>query len=144
MSTTAHPANRTSSFPLGSIAAAIAADVASVLLFVVLGRRTHESGTGVLDLLETAAPFLLALAVGWLAVGPTCWRRPLWWRTGVLLFGATFVIGMVLRRFVFDRGTALSFMIVAGLFLVLFLVGWRLVVHAVQRRRHRAVPHPAG
>jgi hypothetical protein len=32
---------------------------------------------------------------------------------------------MVLRRFVFDRGTALAFIIVASAFTLLFLVGWR-------------------
>jgi hypothetical protein len=41
----------------------------------------------------------------------------------------TLVVGMVLRRVVFDDGTAWSFVVVATLFLALFLIGWRIVAH---------------
>ena len=45
------------------------------------------------------------------------------WRAGVL--AVTVVVGMLLRRFVFDDGTQLSFILVATAFLTLFLLGWR-------------------
>jgi hypothetical protein len=121
-------------------AAAAAVDALLVVLFVVLGRGQHETGTALTGTLEVAAPFLAGLAAGWL-VGLRFWRTPLSWRFGVLLWGTTLTIGMLLRHFAWDRGTATSFIVVAGLFLAAFLVGWRLVATAVQRRRQAA--HPA-
>ncbi len=62
-------------------------------------------------------------------------------RLGRLLFdresarAGTLVLGMVLRRTAFDKGTAPSFVVVATLFLGLFLLGWRLVARWVTGRR---------
>jgi hypothetical protein len=39
----------------------------------------------------------------------------------------TVALGLVLRNLVFDRGTALPFIIVATLVTGVFLVGWRMV-----------------
>jgi hypothetical protein len=44
-----------------------------------------------------------------------------------LIWAVTIVGGMLLRHFAFDRGTALPFIIVASIFTLLFLVGWRFV-----------------
>jgi len=55
-------------------------------------------------------------------------------RTGLGVVVSTFVIGMVLRRFVFDDGTALSFLLVAAAFLTLFMVGWRMIALTIERR----------
>ena len=44
------------------------------------------------------------------------------------------VAGMLLRNLVFDDGTATAFVIVATLFLALFIVGWRLAFAAMGRR----------
>jgi len=44
------------------------------------------------------------------------------------------MVGMVLRRTVFDRGTAAAFVVVATLFVGLFLVGWRLIARQTIRR----------
>ena len=116
---------------------AIAADVATVLGFVVLGRSSHDEGNGLASILGVAAPFLIGLAAGWL-LAPTPRARPFAVRAGVQLWAATVVIGVVLRWFAWDRGTALSFVIVAAVFLGLFLVGWRVVVTGATRPR-RAV-----
>jgi hypothetical protein len=43
---------------------------------------------------------------------------------------------MALRHWVFDRGTALSFVIVATLVVGTFLVGWRAIAAAAVRSRH--------
>ncbi len=113
--------------------AALAADVAAILLFVVLGRRSHDEGDGVGSALGVAAPFLIGLAVGWL-VSPRVRRAPRSLRAGVDVWLATVVIGVPLRWFVWDRSTPVSFVLVAAAFLGLFLLGWRLVVSAASRR----------
>lgn len=106
---------------------AAALDAASILAFVAAGRRSHdEGGNPISGMFEVAAPFLVALAVAWVVV--RAWRRPDHLRTGVALWAITVSGGMVLRRFVFDRGTAPSFVVVAALGTALLLLGWRLVV----------------
>ncbi len=100
------------------------ADVCFVLLFVALGRQSHDEGGNVVaGALNVAAPFLLALAAGWLVA--RAWRTPTSPTTGMIIWICTLVGGMLLRRFVFDRGTAVPFIIVASAFTLLFLVGWR-------------------
>ena len=44
---------------------------------------------------------------------------------GIVVWLVTLIAGMLLRKFVFDGGTALPFIIVASLFTLLSLVGWR-------------------
>ncbi len=120
------------------IAVAAVVDATLVLVFVVLGRTSHEEGNLLTGTLSVAAPFLIALALGWI-VG-RAWRQPIALRTGVFVWITTVVAGMVLRHTVFDRGTALAFIIVATLFTGLFLVGWRAVAGRVQASR--LVPAP--
>jgi hypothetical protein len=50
------------------------------------------------------------------------------------VFATTLVGGMLLRRIFFGDGTAASFVVVAGAFLGLGLVGWRVAVGALSRR----------
>jgi hypothetical protein len=116
------------------IAIAVAADVASVLLFVILGRSSHDEGSGIGATLNVAAPFLIGVAAGWLLTRSSR-AHPFAVRTGVAVWLATVIIGVVLRWFAWDRGTALSFIIVAAAFLGLFLVGWRVVVTGATRPR---------
>jgi chromate transport protein ChrA len=111
---------------------ALGLDTFAVVLFVAIGRREHERDSAIAGLITTAAPFLIALGLAWLAM--RAWRRPTEWRTGVGIWAITLVAGMVLRRLVFDDGTATSFVIVAAVFLALFLIGWRLVLGLVERR----------
>jgi hypothetical protein len=82
--------------------------------------------------LSVAAPFLIALAVGWAAA--RAWRAPVAWRTGLVVWPVTVALGMVLRRFAFDRGTATSFIVVASVATGLLLLGWRLVARRVIAR----------
>jgi DUF3054 family protein len=113
---------------------AVAADVAAVLLFVVLGRGSHDEGNGLASVLGVAAPFLIGLTAGWLA-STTARRRPFAIATGAQVWLATVVVGVLLRWFAWDRGTALSFIVVAALFLGFFVVGWRVVLVAASRPR---------
>ena len=107
-------------------------DVLAVLLFVIIGRRNHhEGGNVVVGALRVAAPFLIALAVGWVLT--RAWRNPMTLRTGALLWVCTVVIGLLVRRTVFDRGTAVAFVIVTAITLAVLLIGWRAIARQVRR-----------
>lgn len=101
-------------------------DTASIVLFVAIGKREHDQDSAVRALIETAAPFLIALAIAWLVL--QVWKQPTAWRTGVGVWAIVVAGGMLLRHFVFDDGTALSFVIVAACFLALTIIGWRLAM----------------
>ena len=107
-------------------------DTFVVVLFVAIGRREHEQDSAIAGLIETAAPFLIALALAWLVL--RVWKSPTEWRTGVGVWAIVVGAGMLLRNLVFDDGTATAFVIVATLFLALFIVGWRLAFAAMDRR----------
>jgi predicted permease len=112
---------------------AAALDVVSVVVFVAIGRRSHdEGGNVVVGASKVAAPFLLALVVGWLVA--QAWRRPTRLATGAIVWVVTVALGMVLRHWVFDRGTAASFIVVASIVLGAFLLGWRAVESWLTRR----------
>ena len=112
----------------------MAFDVVAVLVFVVAGRRSHdEDGNALSGAISVAAPFLIALGVGWALT--RAWRRPTALVVGAGIWVSTVVVGMLLRRFVFDRGTATSFVIVATLVTGALLLGWRAVAAVVARRR---------
>lgn len=100
-------------------------DVAAIITFVVIGRKNHDEGSALSGIVKVAAPFLIALAVGWLAV--RAWRSPMAVGTGITIWLVTIIGGLVLRKVVFDGGTAVPFIIVASLFTLATLVGWRFV-----------------
>ena len=111
---------------------AAAVDIVAVVVFVAAGRRSHdESGNVVAGTLAVAAPFLIALGLGWLAA--RAWRRPFELSTGALVWVVTVVVGMLLRRVVFDRGTAMSFVVVATVVTGVLLLGWRAVAGRISR-----------
>lgn len=116
-------------------APAFAIDALLIVGFAALGRRSHDEGSSLAGILEVAAPFLIAMAVGWLVA--RAWRTPLAPATGVVIWLVTIVVGMALRSLVFDRGIAPAFIIVALLTLALLLVGWRLLATWLAGRRGR-------
>ena len=108
-------------------------DAAAIVLFVAVGRNNHDGGGNpVAETLKVAAPFLIALAVGWVVA--RAWQRPDALRTGLVIWPITVALGMVLRHWVFDRGTATSFIVVASIATAVLLLGWRLVALLVRRR----------
>jgi hypothetical protein len=111
-------------------------DVASVLVFVVAGRSNHGAEETATGILHTAGPFLIALVVGWVVT--RAWEDPGSLQVGLGVLATTVVVGMLLRRFVFDDGTQPSFLFVATAFLALFLLGWRVGAGLARRRRHSA------
>lgn len=112
---------------------AIFYDVFSIVVFVAIGRRNHDEGSALRGVVETALPFLIALAAAWLIV--RAWQRPTALLTGITIWPITVLGAMVLRRVIFDRGTATSFVIVATIFLGACFVGWRAVAQRVSRVR---------
>lgn len=123
----------TSHFRSTSAAVTAGIDVVLILIFATIGRASHERGLSVLGILETAWPFLVAWGIGWGAL--RAWRAPdAALRTGVPLWLITVAGGMLLRA-VTGAGTALPFIIVATLTLLLLLVGSRLVATLIRSRR---------
>ena len=101
------------------------ADTVSIVIFVAIGRKNHNEGEAASGIFRVAAPFLLELLAGW--VTARAWKEPLSQKSGVLISLTTIVLGMVLRKIVFDDGTATAFIIVATVFLGTLFNGWRLL-----------------
>ena len=100
-------------------------DVVAVVVFVAIGRRNHNEGTALSGVLSVAAPFLIALGISW--IGLRTWREPFNRASMVSTWVITVVIGLLLRRLVFDRGIATSFIIVATITLGVLLSLGRLL-----------------
>ena len=116
----------------GGIVGALVVDAGLVVVFAVVGRMSHAEGLTLAGVWGTAWPFLAGLAVGWAVA--RAWRHPLAvWPTGVVIWAATLVVGMLLRL-AGGQGTAVAFVVVATLTLGLFLVGWRAVAVLVRRQ----------
>jgi hypothetical protein len=113
------------------ITTAAVVDAAAVVVFVVIGRRSHAEGLDVVGIASTAWPFLAGLALGWLLT--RAWRRPLAvWPTGVVIWAVTVGGGLVLRAAA-GQGIELAFVMVAAVVLATLLIGWRLVTALVRR-----------
>lgn len=100
-------------------------DVVAVVVFVAIGRRNHDEGTALSGIIGVAAPFLIALGISW--IGLRTWREPFNRASLVATWVITVVIGLLLRRIVFDRGIATAFIIVATITLGVLLSLGRLL-----------------
>ncbi|GAA4622792.1 DUF3054 domain-containing protein [Actinoallomurus vinaceus] len=110
---------------------AVALDLCCVLAFVVIGRAGHSEGETIAGIAKTAWPFLLGLLIGWAVT--RAWRRPAALvGTGVGVWLVTVAAGMALRV-VSGQGTAVTFVLVALIFLGLVMFGWRAVAHRLMR-----------
>ena len=98
-------------------------------MFVAVGRRNHNEGTALDGVLTVAAPFLIALVIGWLV--SRAWRQPMNLRIGTIIWASTIIVGLLLRNLVFDRGIATSFIVVTMFFLGAVLLGWRAIFRLV-------------
>jgi hypothetical protein len=115
-----------------SSAPAALADVVGVLVFCTVGRRSHAEGLTVAGVADTAWPFLVGTAVGWLLIRG--WRRPTAVApTGLVVWASTVVVGMLLRKAT-SAGVAVSFVVVASAATAVVLLGWRVAVAAFARR----------
>ncbi|MCU1489156.1 MAG: hypothetical protein JWM85_561 [Acidimicrobiaceae bacterium] len=115
--------------------AAAGLDALAVLVFVSIGRHAHDHGTTLGGMANTAWPFLVGAAVGWLVA--RAWRSPAAViPTGLLILFLCVALGMVLRL-VSGQGSAPAFVGVALGFLGLEMLGWRLVVRIPVRLARR-------
>lgn len=120
--------------PVRAVTGAFAIDVVLVFVFAMIGRASH--GESAVDgLLITAWPFLAGLVAGWLIT--LAWRAPAApVRTGLGVWAVTVGGGMLLRA-ASGQGTAVAFIVVAAVTLLVFLVGWRVIAGLVGRARVR-------
>nr|WP_274637369.1 DUF3054 domain-containing protein [Microbacterium bovistercoris] len=118
-----------------SITWSLVADIVLVVVFAIIGRASHSEDVLPIGILTTAWPFLLGLVIGW---GVTlAWRAPTApVRTGIPVWLITVAIGMLLR-YLTGQGIALAFVIVAAVFLLITLVGWRTAAAGIRAVRHR-------
>lgn len=108
---------------------ALALDAALVVVFAVLGARTHHDGAlGIEAVADVAWPFLIGLGLAHVFL-----QTPFTLRSGVVVWLVTVVVGMVVRQLTGD-GTALAFVVVATLFNLATLVGWRAIALLAARR----------
>lgn len=114
-----------------------AIDVVLVLLFALSGRRSHEHSLTLLGVLETAGPFLLALAALTLLSRPWVTHSRIW-PTGILIWIGTVALGMALRV-LFGGTAAVPFIVVATIVLGVFLVGRRVTTTLLARRVARSI-----
>ena len=111
-------------------------DVVVVVSFATVGSDFHGAAFDFGGVLGVAAPFLVALSAGVAVL--RAWRDPLSILHGFVLGVITVSVGMLLRHYLWGDGTAISFVIVATVYIVGLMVGWRLVVVAVKWLRNRS------
>lgn len=117
-----------------AIALSLLADAALILVFVLIGRASHDENP-VLGALVTLWPFFAGLALGWIVT--RAWKAPTAIvRTGLPVWAVTVVVGMLLRL-ASGQGVQLSFIIVTAIVLAFFLLGWRAIASLVRRRANR-------
>lgn len=90
---------------------------------VIIGTRNHDTDTGLGGVLTVASPFWIAALVAHFSSAVR--SAPSTMKSGAWVWVVTVGLGMVLRHFVWDRGTAVAFVIVASVFLGLTMLGWR-------------------
>ncbi|MCA5893379.1 DUF3054 domain-containing protein [Isoptericola sp. NEAU-Y5] len=112
---------------------AVVCDLVCVLAFTLVGTANHGSAASPGHVALVGVPFLVGLAVGWLAT--RAWRAPAQvWPTGVAVWFATVALGLLLRP-VFGGGFAVPFALVTAAFLGVTLLGWRALATLAARRR---------
>jgi hypothetical protein len=107
-------------------------DGVAILAFATIGRLSHAEGVNLPGVIGVAWPFLVGGAVGTLA-GRT-WRQPAALSSGAWVWLGTVAGGMLLR-WASGGGVQLSFVIVAGVVLAVFLLGWRTALRLISAAR---------
>ncbi len=110
-----------------------------VLALAVGGKSSHEANESDWVVLVIVWPYALAVGVAqvWLASRGRPARRA--WPEGAIVLAVTYVLGMVLRA-ISGRGLAPGFLVVAAIFLVVTMLGWRAVVQLSTRRSASRTP----
>lgn len=98
-------------------------DAVLVVIFSVIGRASHHEALDLGGIAQVAWPFLLALLLSHF-VARRFPRDHV--ARGIVIWLVTWAFGIGLRLAA-GNGAAIAFIIVAGVVLGLFLVGWRLL-----------------
>ncbi len=118
-------------------------DLTLIVLFVALGRRTHEA-SGLGGLVVALWPFVAALVIAWSSLGahrillartphsPEAWSQP--WPAGVLIWLITAGGGLAIRGATGGSVTG-GFPYVTFGMLLAGLVGWRVLAWLMARVR---------
>jgi len=114
---------------------AIVLDVASVLVFAAIGRLSHGESLDATQLGRTAAPFLAATLMVWVAMIMKPFLESSS-RQGLAVWAVTLVLGMLFRAML-GGGVQVSFIIVAGIALGVLMLGWRALAHLATRKAAR-------
>ena len=101
-----------------------------IVVFAVIGRRSHAEGLTPGGVVATAWPFLAGALGGWVLGLLVVEEGPRSLAFGAVVLAAAVVIGMLLRQAT-GQGTAAAFVVVATLTLAVLLLGWRLVARVV-------------
>jgi hypothetical protein len=110
-----------------------------VLALAFGGKGSHEANASDWVVLAIVWPYAVAagLAHLWLTLrGRRAGRA---WPEGAIALAVTYALGMILRA-ISGRGLAPGFLVVAGIFLALTMLGWRGVVQLAARLRATHVP----
>jgi hypothetical protein len=108
-------------------------DLVCVLVFVGIGRSVHAHGLSLAGIASTSWPFIVGLAIGWMAVGLRH-ASGASVTSGMVVALVTVAVGMILRV-IAGQGTAVAFVLVALGFLGATMVAWRLSGVALARAR---------
>lgn len=108
-------------------------DVALVFVFAAVGRASHAEALDGAGLTRTAMPFVAAALMG--AVVMTLRNADLsQLKPGVIQWAIVLAGGMLFRTMIGD-GVQFAFIVVAAIFLALFLIGWRAIWWLVSRKK---------
>ena len=113
---------------------ALLGDIAVLVVFVLVGRRSHHEDAGLAGFLRVWWPFVVGLGVAWLVAG--LWRAPLAWLRAIAAWLLTVALGMALRIAVEGRDLRVAFTIVTLLFVGAGMLGWRAAVRWRRSRTH--------
>ncbi|MFT4294512.1 MAG: DUF3054 domain-containing protein [Micropruina sp.] len=111
-------------------------DLLVVLVFATVGRFSHAEGLDPVGVAVTAYPFVVAL-LGSTVVLLGLKRPPERLLNGVLVWLGTLVFGMWIRANA-GGGVQPSFIVVAGIFLAVTMLGWRLLARRQLSRKPTA------
>jgi hypothetical protein len=120
----------------------LVADLVCVLALAVGGKNSHDANGSDWVVHAIVWPFASAagLAHLWLVWRGQQTRQA--WPEGAVVLAVTYVLGMILRA-VSGRGLAPGFLVVAGVFLALTMLGWRGVARLAARVRAGRSQEPA-
>ena len=110
------------------------ADLGCVLALAIGGKGSHEAGASDWIVLAIVWPFALAAVLAHVSLLLRGRQTGRIWPEGAVVVAVTYGLGMLLRA-ISGRGLAPGFLVVAAVFLVVTMLGWRTVARFARRPR---------